>query len=228
MTLHDVANAFPSPTHPVMDRAVNRCSREEDARLLQHRCMDTRMVVRSCDGARVVAAPGSGRLQGDANVAPMFSAMYDERMVEWDAKCQEDEDVWMLRAVRPVAGQELQIAPTAYADDVAETNSTRDAEQFVHVVRDSDSALDAALALTGTRQHGAKREQLPMFMCKGPVGATRRLMKSTDVTGKVLQRARYLGNIRQADGGHQANVDCRRTAARGGRSTCCAGYGDPG
>ena len=102
-TFHDVANAFPSPTHEALDGMVDATVREDDRELLKLRYGDTRMVVRGHNEVEVVVAPRCGGLQGDACMAPMFSAMYDVGVDEW---VRGRDAVWDdgLCAVDPLSG----------------------------------------------------------------------------------------------------------------------------
>ena len=53
-TLHDVANAFPSPEHAVLHYMVDEVVQEGDRGLMKIRCSETDMVV-SGHGGREVA-----------------------------------------------------------------------------------------------------------------------------------------------------------------------------
>ena len=78
VTLHDVANAFPSPSHDCIDSMVDSCAWESDRPFLKHRYGNTCMVVTSRCGDGVTVRPRTGGLQGDAAMAPMFSTAYDQ------------------------------------------------------------------------------------------------------------------------------------------------------
>ena len=54
-----------------------------------------------------------------------------------------------------------------------------------------------------------------MLMGRGSVAEMRAIQQGrADVRGRVVSEAKYLGNIRQANGGTGANTDCRRRAAQ--------------
>ena len=82
-TLHDVANAFPSPEHSDLHAMVDVCAREGDEELLKARCSDTVMVIGGHGGQEIAVRPGCGGLQGDTSMPPMFSATYDPGIDVW-------------------------------------------------------------------------------------------------------------------------------------------------
>ena len=214
LTLHDVANAFPSPSHEALATMIRECAMPCDRDLLCHRFRNTRMTVTERNGDAVTVSPQCGGLQGDASMAPMFRSLYDKQMQKWDADRMTRPRVAALSARHPLTGIRVQVSRTVYADDVAETNLTGTPDEMVATIRDSDAQLDAALGEVGLRQNYDKAEHVPVFMGKGSVAATREVQRRDGVPGRVVRQARYLGNIRQADGGTQANVDKRRGAAQ--------------
>jgi hypothetical protein len=71
--LRDVSNAFPSVEHGSLNRAVEEVApTQKEARILKHRHERSEMVIRTKSGEGVVLKPGTGGLQGDVFMPPLF------------------------------------------------------------------------------------------------------------------------------------------------------------
>ena len=166
------------------------------------------MRVRTPAGETVVVHPKVGGLQGDAVMAPMFSAMYDPYVHEWVEWKQQRVRGRELDARDPYTGRVVSLGTTLYADDVAEINLTRDAEEMVERLTNTNEQLDWILGGLGMAQNRGKMEHVPYF--KG-IGATRITMEAERqlrerALGKFQRIARYLGNMKEADGKTKVNV----------------------
>ena len=65
-------------------------------------------------------------------------------------------------------------------------------------------------------RNGDKEEHLGCMMGKGSVRKMKQLRGGVGLQGRVVDAAKYLGNIVTMDGRTKANVDRRIQAARGG------------
>ena len=214
-TLHDVANAFPSPTHAALDEMVDACAGEGDAALLKLRYGATWMIVRGHAGTEVAIRPGCGGLQGDSCMAPMFSARYDRGIEEWIAR-RGDGRRDGLYARDPISGREVQLKSTVFADDVQETNITETVEDLQRTVQDSGDVFDEILARDGMARNKDKDEHLTCMMGRGSVKRMREVRTPGLVDGRVVEKAKYLGTIATMEGRTSCNVDKRIQAAREG------------
>ena len=80
----------------------------------------------------------------------------------------------------------------------------------------SSQSFDHELECRGLGRNGDKEEHLIHVRGKGAVNKTREVHDQLAVTGRIVERARYLGNIIAADGSTRGNVDKRIAAAKQG------------
>ena len=110
----------------------------------------------------------------------------------------------------------MQVNKTMYAGDVQETSVTETIPELNAVLQVSSQSFDHELGRRGLGRNGDKKEHLIHFRGKGAVGKTREIRNQLAVTGKIVERARYIGNIIAADGSTRGNVDKRIAAAKQG------------
>ena len=110
----------------------------------------------------------------------------------------------------------MQVSKTIYADDVQETNVTETLAEMNEVLQLSSQFFDHELECRGLGRNGDKEEHLIQFRGKGAVGKTREARDHLAVMGRIVERARCLGNIIAADGSTRGNVDKRIAAAKAG------------
>ena len=92
-------------------------------------------------------------------MAPMFREAYDEKLEHWN---EEREQTWagqMLKATVPGTDTKLQVASTAYADDLAETNISTGIDQIEKIARASNRIVDGHLAEAQMAQKTAVESQ---------------------------------------------------------------------
>ena len=158
-TLHDVANAFPSPEHEDLHAMVDTCAREGDEGLLKVRCSDTVVVIGGHGGQEIAVKPGCGGMQGDTSMPPMFSATYDPGIDIWVREQEEIVDEG-ISAVDPLTGEEMQLRSTLYADDAQETHVTEDRGEIREIMGASGGILDRELGMRGMARNVDKEEHL--------------------------------------------------------------------
>ena len=159
-TLHDVANAFPSPHHGVLDAMVDK---------------------------------GNGKGDG-------------------------------LHARDPVSGRDVQLGHTVFADDVQETNVTRDLPELYEKIETSGDAFDDMLRSGGMGRNKDKEEHAVHMVGKGAVKCMRELRATSRLQGKLVDHTKYLGNVFTVDGRSRANVDKRIPSASQGSYGRIYGY----
>ena len=216
-TLRDVSNAFPSPSHEEMDRMVDRVAKEEDRAIIKHRYKQSRMVIKEATGRKVVIKPRTGGLRGDGCMAEMFSAMYDPHVDRWIKRRRNEERI-KLEAMDPVTGEIIQVGTTLFADDINETNVTENSEELDRVWAYSTEMLNEEIGPMGMAQNMDKAENIVCFMGTGATKETRKAEKRNDEKGKGItaSKAKYLGNVKQAEGQTNANLKKRKNAMREG------------
>ena len=84
------------------------------------------------------------------------------------------------------------------------------------VLQVSSQSFDYELESRGLGRNRDKEEHLLHFRGKGAVKKTREAHGQMAVTGRIVEIARYLGNIIAADGSTRGNVDKRIAAAKQG------------
>ena len=148
-------------------------------------------------------------------MAPMFSAAYGKGMNAWEQHCMMaiNDGLW---ACDPISGESLQVSKTICADDVQETSITETVAGMNAAQTVSSQFFDHELECKGLGRNGDKEEHLLQFRGKGAVNKTRDARGQLAVTGRIVERARYLGNIIAADGSTRGNVDRRIAAAKQG------------
>ena len=111
-TFHDVANAFPSTAYGALDGMVDECAQPRDRSLLKCRYGHTNVIIKGHGDKELVMKPRCGGLQGDACMAPMFSAVYDKGMREWEEHCRDvlRDGLW---ACDPMSGEQIQVGKNA-------------------------------------------------------------------------------------------------------------------
>ena len=217
MGLHNMANAFPSMGHDTLDTAMDTHAKHGEAGLLKFRYKHTLMEIPCRDGTTAYVHPHCGGLQGDSVMAPMFREAYDEKLEHWNDSREQTWAGKMLMANVPGTDDKLQVARTAYADDLAETNIVANTRQVETVSRASNSKLDGCLAEAQMGQNADKEELLINLQGPGSARAMQQIWAGNiEVRGEVKQTAKYLGNIRSSDGRTRANIDKRISAAEEG------------
>jgi len=189
---------------------IDQAANPEDCTLLKNRYRDATMIVRTPNGAAVKVRPRSGGLQGDANMAPEFSATYDPVLQEYIAD-KEAHTGPILTARDPVTGDDATLSITVYADDVAEVDITVTPDEAHTTSTTHNQLCNARITPHGLAQNEDKAECVPSFHVTGAVSATRHTMRDTPA---VLARqyrpvARYLGNHDDATGRMQATIQKR-------------------
>ena len=105
-----------------------------------------------------------------------------------------------LWACDPVSGESLQVSKTICADDVQDTNVTETVAGMNAVQTVSSQFFDHELECRGLGRSGDKEEHLLQTRGKGSVKKAWEARDQLAVTGRIVERARYLGNIIAADG----------------------------
>jgi hypothetical protein len=154
-TFHDVANAFPSTAYRALGKMVDECAHPGDRSLLKCRYGHTNVIIRGHGDKELVIRPRCGGLQGDACMAPMFSATYDTGMKAWEEQCRHNvqDGLW---ACDPISGEPTQVGKTLYADDAQETNVTEGVEELNEVLQVSNWYLNHELADKGLGRNDDK------------------------------------------------------------------------
>ncbi len=67
-----MANAFPSPSHEALDKAVGECALEDDQVLVKARYRQTVMHIRAQGGRTITVKPGVGGTTGRCKYAGGF------------------------------------------------------------------------------------------------------------------------------------------------------------
>ena len=148
-------------------------------------------------------------------MAPMFSAAYDTGMRVWEEQCRHElrDGLW---ACDPLSGEPMQVGKTLYADDAQETNVTRGVNEMNEVLHASNRHLNQELTERGLGRNDDKEEHLVQFQGRGAVKKMQEAREHLAVAGRMVERARYLGNIITGDGSTRDNVNKRITAAKAG------------
>ena len=107
-------------------------------------------------------------------MASMFSGAYDPGLKEW-IEAKGDGRADGLRARDPVSGGDVQLGHTVFADDVQETNVTRDPDELYEVVADSGARFDGVLSRGGMARNHDKEEHVVHMAGRGAVARMRRV-----------------------------------------------------
>ena len=144
VSFHDVANAFPSPTHTCMDQMITECAPPEDSRLLKGRYGQAIIHIRAHDGRTVTVRPRVWGLQGDSCMARMFSDEYDKGIDQWNDSHEKEPSGKLLMATHPAKEWYWPVARLIFGDDIAEINLATNKEGVTEVSMDRNEKLDAA------------------------------------------------------------------------------------
>ena len=86
-TYRDIANAFPSISHAMLNRSAGEAAAEEVHVNLKARHEHMQVVIRTSQGESVVLAPKPGGAQGDKMTPVQFRRAYEGMLEGWfDAK----------------------------------------------------------------------------------------------------------------------------------------------
>ena len=144
LTLHDVANGFPSPAHRRLNNMIRRVTPEE-YNLIRHRHQRARVRMTFPGGKKKFYKIGCGTTQGDSIAPEEFVEMYWEVTGEWEENQRQREDEGVLIAADPLTGEKVDTALTSFADDTTHKKLAQ---------------LPFTMALKDTKKHLASKEVL--------------------------------------------------------------------
>ena len=210
-SFHDVANAFPSPSHESLDDSLRKGARPCDRELLRQRHIQACMHIEASDKDLHVR-PHSGNLQGDTHAGAQFLEVYHPCVDQWAHECISsfgDE----LVATDPVTGCSVDVAMSTYADDVARTLLAPSPVDMLQTINRSNFLLDKALSAISLGQNVEKQEHLPFFAGAGTDDNMRRVFSKEFLPGNTRRAARYLGTLLHFKGNFNMEVSNRIQAA---------------
>ena len=211
IALHDVSNAFPSPSHDCLDETIRDVAHADNVLLLQYRYSNSRLRLDAGRQGTLLVAPGSGGMQGDTSMAQIFRTMFDRGVDEWDS------DPHIAKTLLDATFDGIHyvgLSRTTFADDCAETLLSQSFIQVVGTLARSDAALDDMLERRGMGQNKGKKEVMFCFMGHGSVKESQKVWNEWDeINGKLQEKVKYLGNVRRWDGRETDNIRARCQAA---------------
>lgn len=211
----DVANAFPSPTHDALDRAIHAAAQAVDAPLLCQRHREAVVHIIAPDRSVDVKC-NSGALQGDGPAGPIFLEVYHPALDVWLEHVHTLPQQMLFMVSDPVFGVEVDCSVTTYADDVGKTSIVDSCEDMLSILQSLNQWLDEALGAIGLAQNIDKQEHV--VHATGP--QSRQFLRTAYTegvgVGKTVSVARYLGCRRSYNNGNQPEIQCRIRAAHNG------------
>lgn len=190
----DIANAFYSPNHDVLDRAIRNTMQQQDVALLQQRHRAASIFLRAADGT-VLLEPGSGGLQGDSFASDLFLEQYHPLVDGWLRDLGSDDRRSGMQVLDPVNNKVVDVSISAYADDLAIKVISQTSSELQTKATTLDDALDARLASAGLAQNRSKQEVVVHFGAVSQEHMRSTYSGQVRLEGRVLPKAKYLGEI---------------------------------
>ena len=193
-----------------MKVVTNKMGTGMAARVMVHRFREVWVEITDDKGDVLILKPGCGGMQGDVTMPDMFCALYDEIIKEWmEWKKEEGQGI---RVKHPVTDEEIDVSVTSFADDVMEMNLTKNAKEMLHTINESGKKLEELLEKKGIGQNRDKTENVMVIKGRNAVEENKTAMewnKDEEVTkeaGKFCREAKYIGNVRETEGGTRSNT----------------------
>ncbi|CAE8636952.1 unnamed protein product [Polarella glacialis] len=183
----DIANAFPSPKHDVLDSVIEEDCCKTDVPFLTQRHRRACMVV-SVGTGDLLCQIGCGDLQGDTCAPVKFIRVYDPIVASW-MSMTEPEKQQSLKFHNPVTNKWFDCSCIIAADDLVRIGIVSDLSQLSNIFRTWDSTFDRKLDRVGMAQNKMKKTLLYHPSGKGALAQTRKAQRrDADCSDLQLQK----------------------------------------
>ena len=131
----------------------------QDAKLFKTRQKQLSMKVDAVDGQTIDIKPGCGGLQGTPEEPERVGEVFNKMVERWQARLMRHEWARALIAKCPVCGKAIDLAITAFVDDLFRRILCDDVEQLEERMAVMDKYLDEEMAKDNMKQNDKKKKR---------------------------------------------------------------------
>ncbi|CAE8657128.1 unnamed protein product [Polarella glacialis] len=222
--LFDVANAFPSPNHRCLDKAIaSKRFMKPEGNMLSQRHRTAHCVLRDHTGAEALLKNGCGDMQWDSVAPEKFTLIYEPLVHAWHSRTRSSvEKTGILTAIDPVCGELVDLSFAMFADDLARIGICDTVEHAIRRLNAWDFFVNIELDKRSMAQNTNKKEVLYQPSGAGAVQqmcSLQAAFRDGTVAGVLRKAVCYLGTQIQMGGGATIEIQTKlRKAAIAWRS----------